>query len=373
MCDRYLLVGGASSIWMVEYIKNICDWKNKQISVIAFAPMDDELKNEYSKMNVDIINLDIGNTLIKQICKAIYLVFFAIKHRIKDDIKRIEVHMPSASIQMYFIRKMMQIVNCKSRAVFWGTDILGINREQAQKMEALMRTCDDIVLGTADMRKKFAYYYGEKYNAKIVNAKFGSIAFDSIKNALSQYSETDCKKKLGIENDKIVIAVGYSGMRRQQHLNVINALNSLSKDNKAKIVLLIHMGNQYDHVYLEEIKKALEKSGLESCILCKKYSVEDIAILRIATDIFLHAQTSDASSSTIRECIYAKAILINPVWINYEEYDKLGIKYLEYEDFDELPELVEKVLTDKINIDKEKNAKLMYNNFSWEAVKNQWR
>lgn len=372
MSDRYLFVGGVSSIWMVEYIKNIYDWKKKQISVIAFAPMDDELKNEYHKMKVDIINLDIGNTLIKQIYKAIYLIYFAIKHRIKNDIKRIEVHMPSASMQMCFIRKMMQIVNCNGRAVFWGTDILGIDKKQAKKMEALMKTCDNIVLGTAEMRKKFAYYYGEKYNDKIINAKFGSIAFDSIKNALSQYSKADCKKKLGIARDKIVIAIGYSGMRRQQHLNVINALDNLSNDNKAKIVLLIHMGNQYDNVYLEEIKKALEKSGLESCILCKNYSVKDIAIVRIATDIFLHAQISDASSSSIRECIYAKAILINPVWINYEEYDRLGIEYLQYEKFDELSELVGGVLTDKINIDKEKNAILMYNNFSWEAVKKQW-
>ena len=67
---------------------------------------------------------------------------------------------------------------------------------------------------------------------------------------------------------------------------------------------------------------------------------------------------------------FAGAVLINPTWINYSECKNLGIEYLEYEEWSQLPYIIRLALN--YNNDKEKNRKILYDNFSWAAVKDEW-
>ena len=83
-------------------------------------------------------------------------------------------------------------------------------------------------------------------------------------------------------------------------------------------------------------------------------------------------RTTDALSGTIRECIFSEAILINPIWIRYQEYEKLGVDYIEYEQFDLLPEIIDDYLDGKYHIDTKRNAKLVSSVYSWDAVREDW-
>lgn len=114
------------------------------------------------------------------------------------------------------------------------------------------------------------------------------------------------------------------------------------------------------------------KSGIDYVIVDQMLPLESIGKLRVATDIFVHAQTTDALSGTIRECIFSEAILINPIWIRYQEYEKLGVDYIEYEQFDLLPEIIDDYLDGKYHIDTKRNAKLVSSVYSWDAVREDW-
>ena len=120
-----------------------------------------------------------------------------------------------------------------------------------------------------------------------------------------------------------------------------------------------------------EIEDYLKHNFENYKILDEFLDKEKTAMLRYAVDIFIHAQISDALAGSIKEYLYAGAILINPAWIDYSECKALGIKYWEYAEWNELPNLLEEVL--KIDSkDVEKNRELLYDYFSWNAVKPEW-
>ena len=128
-----------------------------------------------------------------------------------------------------------------------------------------------------------------------------------------------------------------------------------------------------NEAYYKELQCALENCGIEYLIIDKKLSLDEIAILRQATDIFIHAQITDAFSATVREVIYSNAILINPNWIHYDEFDAHGVEYLQYSEFCEITQIVENVLNGKISIDIERNAEIVYSHYSWDAVLKDWQ
>ena len=107
-------------------------------------------------------------------------------------------------------------------------------------------------------------------------------------------------------------------------------------------------------------------------LLKEMMPLEDVAKLRSATDIMIHGQTTDALSGSIREAVFAGAVLINPEWIKYREFERLGIEYIEYSSFDELSDVLEKIINKEIVINTEKNAELMFSEYSRDSVYEDW-
>ena len=181
-----------------------------------------------------------------------------------------------------------------------------------------------------------------------------------------------CKKHFGLAADKMSIAIGYNGHRRHQHLKVIDEFSKLSISQKNKLQLIIHFVGYDDLAYEELLKNALKNCGIEYVFIARSLDFSEIAVLRLATDIFIHAQTTDGLSGSIRECLYAGTIVVNPVWIEYGELKKIGVEYIEYQEFSELNDIIENCIQEKISINLEKNRELIYDHYSWEALEGDW-
>jgi len=135
-------------------------------------------------------------------------------------------------------------------------------------------------------------------------------------------------------------------------------------------VLPMTYGNIEDG-YIDSIKVLLNKIGCEYQLITNFLSDIDVAKLRLATDVFIHAQTTDAFSASVLEYLFAGAVVINPKWISYEELRDLGIEYIEYSNFDELPEIIEQLLDSEINVFESNRIKLESLS-SWASVKEKW-
>lgn len=365
---RVLVIGNAKSVWTKEYILNTHHFLGNKVYVTSYEKLDKEEIDFYREIGVEIISFAASNRVFKMLKCIFKLLCFSIKN--KGRIQLIDIQSPPHSHQARLLELIIDIMGGKTITTFWGSDIFCANENSANKMKGILDRSKWINIGSKAMHEKLCSLYGHVYDEKCTFVGFGSPALEQIR--VCTLSKTECKKLFNLNEHKISIAVGYNGRKEQQHLDVIGQLAHLPRQYKDQIEFLIHLGYNTPDGYRQEIVDALENTGIEYLILDEMFNLESIAKLRLATDIFIHAQVSDGLSGTIRECVYGGAILVNPVWLRYDKFDSDGVEYIKYENFIELPTIVEKILDDKISINRELNKSLLYNEYSWKAVRHKW-
>lgn len=363
------LLGAAGNVYTVEYIKNVRNLEKENITILSYAAISKKISDEYNNLGVNVEYLGVNCSKLR---KAIASLYFAAKHRRARDIDVLEIHYPASNSQAYFVSLILKILNVPSLVTYWGSDILRINREGAKKQRHILNYATKINLPSKSIHDKFIFFYGHDFDEKIVSAPFASPSLEELNNQMRIFSKSEAKKSLGFDQQRICVSVGYSGKKYHQHLKVIEQLSKMSNAEKQKFYLVVHLAGICDPLYQGEIEAALKRSGFDYSILPESFSLKRMAMLEIATDIFIHAQVSDALSSTVREYIFAKTVLVNPDWIKYQEFEDLGVKFIQYKDFSELPTILTKLLDGEINIDKDANSRLIYDNFSWKEAKPKW-
>lgn len=370
---RACIIGNPESVWTREYVKKIHLEDNHKVYILSFDEISDTALVEYNNLGVEVVELGTEKGIKGKLQKTFNLIKFAILHARNNKFDILEIQSVPHSFQVKVIYCISMIMNTKLLVSFWGSDILAINKTKAKRLKGVLCKSDYINLGTQNMYDVFSSYYGHSFDKKIISARFGSLAFSEINKVKQNYSNDECKKIMGFNANKKIIAVGYNGKPEQQHINAIEQLSLLSVKDKQKIQIVIHMGYGYQKEYADMVEEAAKKSGIEYSLLLDMLDLSQIAFLRVATDIFLHAQISDALSGTIRECLYSGTMIINPAWIYYHEFDELGIEYVKYSTFSELPDLMSDIINNRITINTESNVKTVYDQYSWDVVKCDWK
>lgn len=371
---NFFIIGNASSVWMKEYIRAIHIRNNHNIYLTVYEPLSKEYHEEYTKMGVHLVVLGNKPTRVEKIYKAIRLITFSIKHRRTNEFDIVEIQSPPHNLQAYIIAICMRILKTKTFLMFWGSDILAINKKAAYRLEKILKNISVINRPGIGAYNAFKGYFGNRYEEKFTKSslRFGTLALPYIESIAKSLEITQCKRKLGLDSDKISIAVGYNGKTRQQHIKVIEAIKNLDRKSKNRIQLVFHMAGSIDEQYVDKISEKCVEYGFSYIILKDMFDFEHVAMLRVATDVFIHAQVTDGLSGTIRECFYAGVTVINPKWIVYDELKQIGIEYIEYDSFDELNNIISKYLNGTLSIDTEKNKMLIHDNYSWEALSKDW-
>lgn len=253
------------------------------------------------------------------------------------------IHVHSMSAYSLFVARH---ISASTRLVctYWGSDL---KRNPVTNDDArwCLRYAAHIVVPTIEMKNHFVQIFGHTYSNKLRIIKFGVTGFDHIDKVLAEFTPVQCKQQLGISTEYITVAIGYNAYRAQQHLEVINALSLMPSQQRKRIALVLQLTyGQEDAVYLGEIRTALQRLGCKFLLLESYMDDEQVARLRLATDVFIHAQTTDALCATIQEYLYAGARVLNPVWLPYADLKNCGIEYTEYTCFEQLPSLIGNLL-----------------------------
>lgn len=370
MHKRILLIANAASVWTRELVKNIHAPLGQHVTLLSFDRPGEQAEALYAALGAELFVLGGAGGRADKIAKASQLLRFSLTHRGRFDL--VILHSPPHSLQALFLNAALRILNCPVFTVFWGSDIQAISEGEARKLQAVLRVSTAVNLSTGAMRSDFKRLF-PACTLPVFEAKFGLSAFAYIDWAKAEYGRERCLTELGLDPGKICVAVGYNGGAQQQHLPAIRALAALSAEERSGIQLLLHMGYKKDAAYMDEVEAAARESGIAYRLLPEELELRAAAKLRVATDVMLHAQTNDAMSGTIRECIYAGAILVNPAWIRYEEFDALQVDYLRYASFAELAGCVASLLRGDTRVDTERNTAIMGQQYSWQAVLADWQ
>lgn len=158
----------------------------------------------------------------------------------------------------------------------------------------------------------------EKYpflKNKLYVAEFGSTPLEALYELMGKETKAESKKKMGIENNKLTVLIGYSGKQLHQHIPIIIEL-AKNVRLKKQIHLMVPMTRDASHKYINEVKRQLDESGYSYTLLSGSFlSDEDVARLRNATDITLQLSIFDGYSRSIVECLCAKSYLIYGEWL----------------------------------------------------------
>ena len=363
-----LVIGNAASVWTKEYIKNTHVKFGHKVWVTYYDKLDSDVIEFYKNLNVKTIDLHANNKITK-IFKY-YKGFNSFFSRHKTDLDLIDIQSPPHSWQSDIIAKLSKKTNAKVIVTFWGSDILRITDKDSKRLEKSLKISKWINIGTLQMHEMLRKYFGTKFDDKCIYIGFGGPALTYIRDC--NISKSDSKIKLGLDPSKLTVAVGYNGNRDQQHIEAIKAIGVLDEMQKDKIQLLIHLVSCQDDGYIDEIIKELKEYNLNYVIIRDMLDLKDIAIMRVATDIFVHAQISDGLSGSIREAVYAGSTLLNPSWIKYDKFDKDGVEYIQFSDFLDLTKKMRDVLNGDCKIDTKVNKTIIYDEYSWQAVEQKW-
>lgn len=377
-----LLIGDFNSIYMHEYVNFVLLDKNfnHENKYICFhdSPLSikDVYYNEYKKNNIIIFDL-------KTKFKLIYRYDFLLKRwrsiRLKYILKNSEtidcLHMHFVKLE--YLRNIKKYRNKFKNIIvtFWGSDLLRLQKNKEKEMYELLLISDNIVVGPLNMQEALEKIFGKKFSYKFNYSIFGTPVLEKIKKLKSVNNRKGILEKFDLPIDKYIITCGYNGKSTQQHELILNGISLCDDCIKEKICLVLPMGYGYEKSYFNYIEEKLSKLNIEYIIDENFYDINDIAELRISSDIFIHAQLTDGFSSSVVEYIYADNILINGDWLDYPVLDKYNVYYLKFSDYRQLARVVTDVIN---NIDEEKNKVRKSNDFlykirSWEYVKNEWQ
>ena len=263
----------------------------------------------------------------------------------------------------------------KTIVSFWGSDLL--KKKTATKLEKLfMNNFKTITLSTHAMFDRFHELFGYQYDSKIINVKFGIPTFSDIQSLEKREDSCQAKRKLSLPENKLIVVCGYNGNETQQHIKALEAISKCKDDVKQKIFLMIPMGyGTKDKLYIEKIKDLLDNNKLDGLVLDQFFIGEENARLRLATDIFINVQQTDAFSASMQEHMFAGAVVINGGWLSYPDLDDNGAFYYKIDVIADLGKVLTDVL-DQIPVVKEKckvNRKIIWKLSSWENVTPIWR
>lgn len=370
---RVLLIGDPESIWTKEFIDKVLLPIGASISIQPDPDAAGRFDGYFRENGVNVIG---HYKLSPPVMKIPKLRVLYRQWRKKAALKPYRGTF-DAVIVLYVTpfavkcAKALSNENTKTYAVFIGSDIL---RSTMQNTKALIGLLADnkttIVCESCQTEAAFNEKIGKKISQAAKVIYFGDEPFCHIDEQLALGSQL-CKRKYGIPEDLISVCIGYNASPAQQHINVTEKISLLDDVIKNKICIIVPAAYGGDRGYISAVSASLASSGVKYRVLTDFLCAEDVASLRVATDIFINAQTTDSISASVMEAYYAGARLLNADWLEYREFSDWDLSYDGFESFEDICPLIEKYVKnagERTN----KNRSIVKHNWSWGTCKNKW-
>jgi hypothetical protein len=265
------------------------------------------------------------------------------------------------------LRELFLVPNDKKIVcTFWGSDLLRTNDIlNFYFVKKALNRASVITCQSEELKEIILSKFGRNLTDKIQIALFP--VHEKIYDLMDLYNTNKVaidsfKTNFGYSSDKINVLIGHSGSKSNNHLKVINSLKDLHNSDKIHLIINLNYAITADEKmhYKKELYNALNKLKCSYTILEKFFVMEELAISRLASDIFIHTPISDALSGTMLELLYASNIVLTGTWLPYKTYRNAGLEYHEINEFTQLSpifdEIIQNLAIEKNTVIKNKTA-----------------
>lgn len=260
----------------------------------------------------------------------------------------------------------------KIKFTIWGSDFYRASVATREQQREYYEMSVSIQIGTAQMKADFVGYFKD-FEDKISLAHFGITKFQDIEEVRFNETHNFTKLHLGVPNDKLIVTCGYNASQGQQHLLILEAIEKLDKALKSKIFLLLPMTYGADLTYLGAIESKLNAMGVAYLTLSEELTAADVCRVRLATDIMINIQITDAFSASIQEHLFAQNVVIVGEWLPYDKLKEYNVIYSKTS-LENLSITLENSITNYTSLKQQilDNKEKMRQISSWDVVIKDW-
>ena len=171
--------------------------------------------------------------------------------------------------------------------------------------------------------------------------RFGLRPLEHIERLRSLGDRSYHKRAMMIPEESIALVAGYNASAHQHHTEIIDALRAVSSDVRKRLFIIAPMTMGGGAEYKAGVRAMLEASGLEHRIITDLMTDEDVARLRLATDIMIQVQPTDQLAGAMQEHLFAGSVVITGDWLPYSVLRDAGVRFWTVDDRSKLTAVVE--------------------------------
>lgn len=255
--------------------------------------------------------------LLTQLINRFYFLNAFIRLSKKNyDIVNIHFAKPRLYFALPWIRKMSDHIVISP----WGSDVLRVEGERAiNHLQKIYEAAQFVTIGkTTTVGSRLINEFHVDAN-RLIGIGWGGEFFDFIQEHIVDVTEEDAKERFAL-NGRYVITCGYNTQREQRHEAIIDAVYSVKSQLPENLTLLFpftYGRTVWSDKYTDALKEKAKDLGFDVVSVEESLSLSDLLKLRMATDIFVHVQTTDSGSRCVMEYVACNKKVVHGSWIKY--------------------------------------------------------
>ena len=355
MKKKILIVSGGTSKHIRRFLHNLSAVCGETISfdLYAYAKFDNE---DICDLEAKKVYTTKAGSLIRKLIRLpkIGIVFsiMAQCHTLSSILKKNHYNLVNIHQLPFYSYCFVRIAHQNNIQVMltpWGSDVLRVSKIY---IPSLRKAFDIAQLVSGDLTVGFTQKVMKIFSIqkeKIVNLGYGSDVISSILALKGKFTREQLENKLGIPKAEYYITIGYNANRSQRHLTILRAIvnnKDILPPNYGLIIPLTY-GTDKDLI-IKKVRKICEEENLNAVLLTHYLTTEQVACLRLITDLFIHIQPTDAYNASLQESLLAGAQCINGKWLEYPTLETHGIPYHICENLETLSMLIGEIVQNKV-------------------------
>jgi glycosyltransferase involved in cell wall biosynthesis len=373
---RILIISEANLIktFIQPMIKKLKEETGVHFDCCITTSIDGETRNSLLEDFENVFANKYPKGFIKTLPKVRFFQFIFGLRRLARSIPDYDiVHIHYHHYYFAFITPIIRRKAKKFFLTFFGSDFNQISNLQHKFNQKTVNLVDGIFVASEIFMDKILTRYHVSKSKKRTGILIPLMnSFISFERFLLNHDIYKAKQLIGVQ--KKVITCGYNAAPIVRHEMIIDALNKI--DNKLhdyQIIFPMTYGNRAAEMR-SIVKEKLKRSPLDSLVLENFMTIEKVQALRLATDIFIHIQERDQTSSSMFEHLAAGSVVITGKWLPYQDLIDKGAYFISMESPEDLAQVLSQVL-DNLEDHKSKskvNRKIILEIMSWDSIKGNW-
>lgn len=306
-----------------EFIVNLKK-KNPLINVTVVATyLPEEVKEELAENNCSIIlhKTYRGRVQNKYFNIALNLFYFwkeFLGLLIKKHFDIVNIHFPTRHVKfaMPFLKMMSKNILISP----WGSEVLRVEDEKSiNDLRKIYSQAKYITISKDSQVGQCAIAKFKLDPNKMVKLGWGGEFFDFIQENSNMVTTEDAKRSFGLEG-RYVITCGYNGQLEQRREEIVDAIYSVKDRLPNNLTLLFpynYLKNHINDANMEAVINKCTSLGLDAVVVDQYLDMKGLLELRMATDIFVHVQATDAGARSVMEYVLCNKKVVHGAWIRY--------------------------------------------------------